>query len=146
MNSGEPRCHLLLRGRGVSEDLMECALRPRANQRRTPRIYIMLDFLYLLFTFRGFDRRFYPQRLTTIPSQIHTLTLSQPRRATASSSGAVRMRRLAQGHLNTRWEEPGIELATFRLTVSPLYLPSHCHPCSIATAYLHMQMYKNTGI
>ena len=45
--------------------------------------------------------------------------LSQSRRATASSSGAGRVRRLAQGHCDTQ----GIELATFWLTVNPSPLP-----------------------
>ena len=45
---------------------------------------------------------------------------SQPRRTTAGSSGAVRVRLLTQGHRDT----PGIELATFRLQVNPRVF--HC--------------------
>ena len=41
--------------------------------------------------------------------------MSQQCKATASSSGAFRARRLAQGHLNT----PGIKLATLRLPTNP---------------------------
>ena len=48
---------------------------------------------------------------------IHTFTHRwQPGRTTASSSGAVRVSRLAQGHLNT--PEPGVELAVFWLQPS----------------------------
>ena len=67
-------------------------------------------------TLRGFCWRFYPKRLTTIHSHNG---LSQSRRATASSSGAGRVRRLAQGHCDTQ----GIKLATFWLTVNPSPLP-----------------------
>ena len=45
---------------------------------------------------------------------------SQPRRTTAGSSGAVRVRLLTQGHLDT----PRVELATFRLQVNPRVF--HC--------------------
>ena len=48
----------------------------------------------------------------------------QPCKATASLSGAIRVRYLAQRHLDTR-RRPGIELATFRLPANPLYLLSH---------------------
>ena len=55
------------------------------------------------FTIWAFSRQFYPKRLT----MVHTRKLthrrrSLPHRVIASSSGAVRVRRLAQGHLNTR--------------------------------------------
>ena len=49
-------------------------------------------------------------------------------RATASSSGAVRVRCLAQGILDTLGfpeQEPGIKLETFRLPANLLYLLSH---------------------
>ena len=69
---------------------------------------------------------------TATGSFIHTFThrrRCQPRKATASPSGAVRVRRLAQGHLDTRLgEEPGIEPATLRLPADPLYLLSCCLP------------------
>ena len=42
----------------------------------------------------------------------------------ARQQPAVRVRRLAQGDLDAQ-EEPGIELATFRLPANPLYLLSH---------------------
>ena len=45
---------------------------------------------------------------------------------TASSSGAVRVRCLAQGLLDTG--KPGIELEPLRLPASPLYLRSHTPP------------------
>ena len=54
------------------------------------------------FPLREFCWRFYPKRLEPF---IHSFThhrWSQPRRATASSSGAVKVRRLTQGHLDTR--------------------------------------------
>ena len=51
----------------------------------------------------------------------------QPCKATASLSGAIRVRYLAQRHLDTR-RRPGIELATFRLPANPLYLLSHMPP------------------
>ena len=51
----------------------------------------------------------------------------RPYKATASSSGAVRVRCLlgclAQGHLDTLQEEPAIGLATFRLPGQPALLP-----------------------
>ena len=53
-------------------------------------------------TIRAFIRRFYPKRLTWL---IHTLThrrQSQPCKVTASSSGAVRVKCLAQGHNDTQ--------------------------------------------
>ena len=58
------------------------------------------------------SRRFYPSNLHRL---IHTLShrrQRQPCKATASSSGAVRVKCLAQGHINTRW---WIKLANFRL-------------------------------
>ena len=54
------------------------------------------------FTLRWFHCRFYPKRLTTIHSHIHThRRWSQPRRATASKSGAVKVRCLAHGRTST---------------------------------------------
>ena len=50
----------------------------------------------------------------------------QPCKASTNSSGAGGVRCLAQGHLDTRrQEEPGIEVATFRLPANPLYLLSN---------------------
>ena len=66
---------------------------------------------------------------------MHTFThrrWSQPHRATASSSGAGRLRCPAQGHLNTRMEEPEIKLETFRLPVDPLHLLSYCRHSQLA--------------
>ena len=61
----------------------------------------------------------------TILSNIHSYTHSlQPRRVTVSSSGAVRVRRPAQGHLDIA----GIDLATLWLTANPLYLLNHMMP------------------
>ena len=55
------------------------------------------------FTFRGFCWRFYPNRLTESFSPPFThRRQSQPRRARARSSGAVRVRRLAQGHIDSQ--------------------------------------------
>ena len=62
---------------------------------------------------------------------IHTFTprrRCQPRKATTSPSGAVRVRCLAQGHLDTREEEPEIEPGTFQLPANPLYLLSPMPP------------------
>ena len=63
---------------------------------------------------------------------MHTLTQRrrcQPWKETASSSGAVMVRCHAQGHLDTRSTQPGIELATFRLPANRLstslnYMPA----------------------
>ena len=57
-----------------------------------------------------------------IQAHIHTPTaVTQD-----GSSGAVRVRRLAQGHLHTLARRgPGIEPATFRLPANPLNLLSH---------------------
>ena len=59
---------------------------------------------------------------------MHTFTHrnrgSQPHRARASSSGTVRVRCLAQGHLDS----PGMKPATFQLPVNPLYVLSHIPP------------------
>ena len=80
----------------------------------------------------SFIQRFYPQRftvLTDIHPFMHTFTnrrWSQPRRATASSSGAiVRVRRLAQGHQDTR-QLGGAGNRTSNLTVTsqPALKPS----------------------
>ena len=57
---------------------------------------------------------------------LHTFThrrRSQPCKATANSSAAVKVRSLAQGLLDT-----SNGLATFRLQVTPLYLLSHGRP------------------
>ena len=45
----------------------------------------------------------------------------QPCKATASSSGAVKVRCLAQGHLDNRLGGAGNELATLRSPANPLY-------------------------
>ena len=52
----------------------------------------------------------------------------QPRKATASRSGAVKVRRrLAQGHLLLHTQRGGgATLATVRLLANPLYLLRHC--------------------
>ena len=54
---------------------------------------------------------------------------SQPRRATASSSAAVRGRRLAQGHLNTQLGGAGDRTSDLPVTsqpaLPPVQLPSH---------------------
>ena len=54
-------------------------------------------------------------------------------RATASWSGAVRVRRFRDTSTHTlgveeEEEEPGIQPATFRLPANPLYLLSYCRP------------------
>ena len=63
----------------------------------------------------------FPKALYNIAyhSPIHAHIHIQPCKATASSSGAVKLRCLAQGHLDTQ-EEPGIELAPLRFPVNPL--------------------------
>ena len=71
-----------------------------------------------MFTFRGFCWRFYPKR-----PFIHTVThrrRSQPHRATASSSGAVRGRCLAQRHSSnlTVTSQPATSCATAALSIS----------------------------
>ena len=53
---------------------------------------------------------------------------SQPCRATASSSGAVRVRRLARGHLDTHLGGAGDRTSTLRLPADPLYLLSPMPP------------------
>ena len=69
----------------------------------------LLQDIYI--TFRAFSRFFYPKRLSHLC------------KATASLSGAVTVRCLAQGHLDTQQvDELGIKLATFRLQVTPLCL------------------------
>ena len=59
--------------------------------------------------------------IVTLLTDMHPFThrrRSQPRRATASSSGAIRERRLAQGHHETQLGGAG------DLTSNPLYLLS----------------------
>ena len=68
-----------------------------------------------------------PKRFTILPNipqliHIHRWRC-QPRRATASSSGAVRVRCLAQGHLDTHLGGAGTELAPFPVTRQPALPP-----------------------
>jgi hypothetical protein len=58
---------------------------------------------------------------------IHTLThrrQSRPRKATASSSGAVRVKCLAQGHVNTQLGGAGDRTSNLSVTRQLLYLLS----------------------
>ena len=48
-------------------------------------------------TLRAFSKRLSPKRLATVRTHVHA-----PRRATASSLGAARVRCLAQGHVDTQ--------------------------------------------
>ena len=71
---------------------------------------------------------------TILPYNIHPIIKKftqqhrcQPEQVTASLSGAVRLRCLAQGHLDTLGDL-GIELATFRLPANPIYLLSPMPP------------------
>ena len=60
-------------------------------------------------------------------TDIHPFThrrLSQPRRATVSSSGAIRVRRLAQGHHDTWLGGAGDRTSDLAITSQPLYLLS----------------------
>ena len=59
----------------------------------------------LVAIFRAFSRRFYPKRLTAVHPFTHR-GRSQPRKAAASSSGALRVRCHAQGHLDTQLGGP----------------------------------------
>ena len=83
--------------------------------------------LYSAFLTSGHSKHF--TILPNIHPFIHTFThrrRSQPRKTTASSSGAVRVRCLAQGHLDTRLRE--VEDRTSNLPVTSqlaLYLLSH---------------------
>ena len=54
-------------------------------------------------TFRAFSRCFYPTRFTTLHPHIHTQTVESTMLGTtpARSSGAFRVKGLAQGHLDT---------------------------------------------
>ena len=88
-----------------------------------------LSMSHLHFTYiynQGVLLTFYPKRIPTMHSHTDGRGTRRPRRATASTSGAGRARRLA--HTSTlRWEEPGVALATFQLPVHRLYLLSYCH-------------------
>ena len=78
--------------------------------------------LYSAFLTSGHSKRC--TILANIHPFMHTFThrrRCQTRKATAGSTGAVRVRHRAQGHPDTL----GIELATFRLPADPLYLLSH---------------------
>ena len=74
------------------------------NTRELSRSFFTLNGLYSLSAFLTSG---HSKRLTILPHIhpfIHTFThrpRSQPRKATASSSGAVKVRCLAQGHLDT---------------------------------------------
>ena len=66
-----------------------------------------------------------PQSLTIFPN-IHLFMqrfthrrLCQPRKVTASSSGAFRVKRLAQGHLDTRIGEAGDRTVSLPVTSQP---------------------------
>ena len=56
--------------------------------------------------------------ISPIYTHIHTPTQSQPHKATASSSGAVRVRRLAQGHLDTLGQWSSTFLSPRSLTLA----------------------------
>ena len=78
------------------------------------------DFFCVVFTFtfafRGFCSCLYPKRF------IHTFKhrrQSQPHRATASLSGAVMVRRLSQGHLDTQLVGAGDRTSNLLVTSQP---------------------------
>ena len=71
--------------------------------------------LHLYSTFLTSGNSKHP--FSPIHAHIHTQRRSPPRKATASSSGAARVRCLAQGQLNTS-----------NLPAKPLYLLSHMPP------------------
>ena len=83
---------------------------------KSTRIYIIQKYI-LHFSMRASFKK----RLYNIHTHIPIQQRSQPYKVTSSSSGVVRVRRLAHGNLDTR-NEPGIQLATFRLVVHPPYL------------------------
>ena len=72
--------------------------------RMTPRsIPVGLPTTQLVtITIRSFSRRFYPKRLTSVNKHNAHRRLSQPSKGTASSSGAVWVKCLTQGHINTQ--------------------------------------------
>ena len=78
---------------------------------------------------------------TTLPlihSFMHTFThrrRSQPRRATASWSGAVRVRRLAQGHLHTQLGGAGDRTGDLPVTSRPA-LPPEPHAAPVHVEHL----------
>ena len=90
----------------------------------------MVNWLHFYSAFLNSGRS---KRFTTLPNIhpfMHTFTdrRCRPLKATASSSGTVRVRCLAQGHLDTPLVGAGIEPATFWLPVNILYLLSHMPP------------------
>ena len=58
-----------------------------------------------------------------IHAQIHTPTAESATHATVSSSGAVRVRRLAQGHLDTQLGGAGIRTSDLLVTSKPALPP-----------------------
>ena len=93
------------------------------------------------FTFRGFfasSKETYTDTFT--PS---AEWMSRSVNQTASSSGAVRVRRLAQGHLDTLGARSsrGIILATFQLPVNLLYLLCYCCPNQLYIPICHYILY-----
>jgi hypothetical protein len=81
------------------------------------RIYIQRIW-GLVITNRAFSRRFYPKRLTSVNTHIE----SQPCKATASLSGAVKC--LAQGHIDTQLGGAGGWTSNLSVTRQLLYLLS----------------------
>ena len=77
-------------------------------------------------SFRAFSRRFIRSEFQQFTRSFTHRRRGQPRRATPSSSREGKVKRLAQGHLDT--QQPEIELATFWLHVNPLHFPSSVDP------------------
>jgi hypothetical protein len=89
--------------------------------------------LYHAFLTSGRSKRF--TILPNIHPFTHTFThrrRSLPRRATASSSGAVRVRRLAQGHLDTQLGGAGDRTSNLPVTGQPA-VPPEPHVANIST-------------
>ena len=85
----------------------------------------------------AFKQRFsnqWPLKALTILPNIHHNMLtfthrrrSQPCKVTASSSGAVRVRRLTQGHLHTQLGG-AVDQAIFQVPANPIFLLTHQQP------------------
>ena len=75
-----------------------------------------------------FIQRFYQKRLTTVHTHIHKPTAESTTQADSRWSGAVRMRRLAQGHLHTQLGGAGDQTGKLQVTTQPALPPELCRP------------------
>ena len=76
-----------------------------------------------------FIQRFYQKRLTTVHTHIHKPTAESTTQADSRWSGAVRMRRLAQGHLHTQLGGAGDQTSNLPVSSHPA-LPPELSLCS----------------